>query len=231
MLQEFPLADIGALVAFLTMWIGYTVLSEHRTMRGKSLSAVMMRHRLVWMRTLCERDNRITDASLVSALMRSVSFLASTSLVVLGGLVALMGAGEHAFTVYQGMPFAASGNIETFEMKVLLLAVVFVYAFFQFTWSLRQFNYCCIIMGAAPLGKAEPRTKEAFATHAARLQSLAAHSFNRGLRAHYFALAMIAWFVNLWVFLVATAVVVAILYRREFRSKSLITLAEVLSNK
>lgn len=231
MIQGIPLIDVAAFTAFLALWVGYTVLAEHRTLRGRSLSAVMMRHRRVWMRAMCERENRITDASLVAALMRSVSFLASASILVLGGLVALMGSGERAFAVYQGMPFAAHSQLESFEMKVVLLAVVFVYAFFQFTWSLRQFNYCCIIMGAAPLTGAEEQAKDSFATQAARLQSLAANSFNRGLRAYYFALAMIVWFVNVWAFLLATAVVVGVLYRREFRSKSLSTLAEVLTSR
>lgn len=229
MIQGIPVSDVAAFAAFLALWVGYAVLAEHRTVRGRSLSAVMMRQRRVWMRTMCERDNRITDASLVAALMRSVSFFASASILVLGGLVALMGSGERAFAVYQEMPFATPGHLEAFEMKVLLMAVVFVYAFFQFTWSLRQFNYCCIIMGAAPLTTADDLVKEAFATQAARLQSLAAHTFNGGLRAYYFALAMIVWFVNVWAFLVATALVVGILYRREFRSKSLSTLADVLA--
>jgi uncharacterized membrane protein len=231
MIKGIPLLDIVAFGVFLALWIGYTALAEHRTLLGRSLSAVMMRHRRAWMRAFCDRENRVADGTFVAALMRSVSFFASTSILVLGGLVALMGAGEHAFAVYKGLPFAGDSGLEAFELKVLLLALVFVYAFFQFTWSLRQFNYCCIIMGAAPPANAEDSAKDAFATQAARLQSLAANSFNRGLRAHYFALAMILWFVNTWAFLAAGALVIGILYRREFRSKSLSTLADVLGGR
>jgi Predicted membrane protein len=231
MIRGIPLIDIAAFGAFLALWVGYTALAEHRTMLGRSLSAVMTRHRRVWMRAFCDRENRVADGTFVSALMRSVSFFASTSILALGGLVALMGAGEHAFIVYKELPFAGDSGLEAFEMKVLLLAVIFVYAFFQFTWSLRQFNYCCILMGAAPLPSAEDSVKESFATHSARLQSLAANSFNRGLRAHYFALAMILWFVDTWAFLAAGALVIGVLYRREFRSKSLSTLADGLEGQ
>jgi uncharacterized membrane protein len=227
-IQGIPLNDIIAFAAFMALWAGYTLLAEHRTLLGHSLSAVMVRHRRSWMRAMCDRENRVADTSLVGALMRSVAFFASAAILVLGGLVALMGSGERAFAVYQELPFAGSSGLEAFEMKVLLLALVFVYAFFQFTWCLRQFNYCCIIMGAAPDPKADDMLKEVFASHAARLQSLAANSFNRGLRAYYFALAMMLWFVATWVFLIAAAVVVAVLYRREFHSKSLSTLADTL---
>ncbi len=228
MIRGIPVIDLAAFAAFLSLWVGYTVFSEHRTIRGRSLSAVMMRHRLRWMRAFCDRENRVADSTLVASLMRSVSFFASASILVLGGLVALMGSGERAFAVYRDLPFASDGTLEAFEMKVLLLAVVFVYAFFQFTWSLRQFNYCCILMGAGPSTTADISVKDTFASHASRLQSLAANSFNRGLRAYYFALAMILWFVHAWAFLLATALVVGVLYRREFRSKSLSTLADVL---
>lgn len=232
MIHGIPLTDIVAFGAFIVLWIGYTLLAEHRTLLGKSLSAVMVRHRRAWMRAMCDRDNRVADVSLVGSLMRSVAFFASASILVLGGLVALMGSGEHAFAVYRGLPFAgAASGLEAFEMKVLLLALVFVYAFFQFTWCLRQFNYCCIVLGAAPDPGDDAMLKEVFASHAARLQSLAANSFNRGLRAYYFALAMMLWFVDTWVFLAAAAVVVAVLYRREFHSKSLSTLADALGAK
>lgn len=46
-----------------------------------------------------------------------------------------------------------------------------------------------------------------------------------------FALAIMPWFVHTWVFLAAAAVVVAVLYRREFCSKSLGTLADVLASR
>ncbi|MBC7951871.1 MAG: DUF599 domain-containing protein [Rhodospirillaceae bacterium] len=229
MISGIPIMDIAAFAAFMVMWIGYTMVAEHRFLLGRSLSAVMARHRRAWMRAMCERENRVADTALVGSLMRSVAFFASASILVLGGLVALMGSGDRAFAVYSEMPFASNGGLETFEMKVLLLAVVFVYAFFQFTWCLRQFNYCCILIGAAPQPEAEDRVKDVFATHAARLQSLAANSFNRGLRAYYFALAMMLWFVHAWVFLAAAALVLGVLYRREFRSKSLGTLADILA--
>ncbi|MEW5727947.1 MAG: DUF599 domain-containing protein [Pseudomonadota bacterium] len=119
----------------------------------------------------------------------------------------------------------------TFETKVVLLATVFVYAFFQITWSLRQFNYCCILIGAAPPTTAGDAEKDAYAAQAARLQGLAANSFNRGLRAYYFALAMLAWFAGPWAFLAATALVVAVLYRREFRSKTLKVLGATLDDR
>ena len=44
---------------------------------------------------------------------------------------------------------------------------------------------------------------------------------NRGLRAYFFALAGLAWFVHLALFIVMIVYVLYVLHRREFRSKSL----------
>ena len=50
---------------------------------------------------------------------------------------------------------------------------------------------------------------------------MAAETFNDGLRAYYFAFAAIGWFFSPVVFVLATGVVVYILYEREFRSEVL----------
>ena len=50
---------------------------------------------------------------------------------------------------------------------------------------------------------------------------MAAETFNDGIRAYYFSFAAIAWVFSPLVFAVATAVVVGILYTREFHSEVL----------
>lgn len=231
MFWHIPVIDLIALTIFVAMWVGYTILAEHRTLLGRSLSAVTAHHRLAWMREMCNRDNRVSDASLTGYLMRSVSFFASASILVVGGLMALMGSGERAYVVYREMPFADNSGLESFELKVMLMACVFVYAFFQMTWSIRQFNYVCILMGGSPPTSASEEEKNAFAANASRLQALAGDSFNRGLRAYYFALAMLMWFVSVWGFLAASTVVIAVLYRREFHSRSLKTLTRAMGRE
>ena len=58
------------------------------------------------------------------------------------------------------------------------------------------------------------------AERAARINGLAGRHQNQGLRAFYFALAALAWFVHPVAFIIATMWVVAVLHRRDFRSRS-----------
>ena len=51
--------------------------------------------------------------------------------------------------------------------------------------------------------------------------SLSAENLNEGLRAYYFSMAALAWFFHPWLFFLATALVVFILYQREFHSRTL----------
>ncbi len=64
------------------------------------------------------------------------------------------------------------------------------------------------------------------AATAATLSIRSGHHFNRGLRAYFFALAALGWLIGPLVLVAMTLLVVAVLYRREFRSRALAALAE-----
>jgi uncharacterized membrane protein len=105
---------------------------------------------------------------------------------------------------------------------------VFVYAFFRFTWSLRQYSIGVLLVAAAPERDeyADEAARRGYAARAARVMALAAETFNDGLRAYYMSFAATAWFFSPWAMLAASAGVVWVLYRREFRSDVVSVLAE-----
>jgi hypothetical protein len=106
------------------------------------------------------------------------------------------------------------------DFKVVLLAGIFVYAFFRFTWCIRQYSVGVLLVAAAPEAASitDDAQRQAFADRAGRVMGLAAESFNDGLRAYYLSFAAVSWFVSPWAMLAATATVIWVLYRREFRS-------------
>jgi uncharacterized membrane protein len=48
---------------------------------------------------------------------------------------------------------------------------------------------------------------------------MAAREMNRGLRAYYFSIAALSWFVSPLLFMISTGIIVVVLYRREFHSE------------
>ena len=208
-----PAADILSLMWFVFIWVGYTWYADRGPWRKRSLRAVMHAHREEWMRQMVLRDNRVADVNILRNLLQGVSFFASTTLLILAGLLAMLGASDRGIEIVRGLPFAAGTTLAQWELKLLVLGVIFVYAFFKFTWALRQFNYCSVLIGAAPKS-----TDSDYAHRAAEVSTHASKDFNQGLRAYYFSLAALGWFVHPWVFVAATTLVTVVLYLREHHS-------------
>jgi uncharacterized membrane protein len=171
---------------------------------------------------------RVFDGVVIQSLSTRPSFFASTTILIIGGLLAVLGTSDKASELVREIPFAARTSELVFDLKIVLLLAVFVYAFFRFTWSMRQYTFGALVVASAPEAEqlaaqgAEGEAKrQAFADRAGRIVGLAAETFNDGLRAYYFAFAAIGWFLSPLVFSLATAGVVYILYQREFRSEVL----------
>ncbi len=224
-LVELGAANLVAPLWFFLCWIGYARYADRQRARRNTLAARVHEYRLVWMRQMLVRENRIVDIAIVRLLVQNISFFASGAVLIVGGLVAILGAGDKAMQVIRHIPFAEAVAPVVWDLKVLLLVLVFVYAFFKFTWSLRQFNYLAIVLGAAP-SRTAPGA-DAFARRAAEVATRAADHFNRGMRAYYFGLAALGWFVHPYLLILASAWVVLVVYRREFRSHMLGVLGRI----
>lgn len=222
-----PWPDWVALVLFFGAWAGYARFAHRRATVQPSLLALTNRERSRWMLQTTWRENRVIDGVVVQNLSASPSFFASTTILIIGGLLAVLSTTERASEIVREIPFAARTSLLVFDLKVVLLTAIFVYAFFRFTWSLRQYTFGALLVAAAPphdrfAGDAE---REAFASRAGRMMGLAAETFNDGLRAYYMSFAAMAWFFSPWALMAGTASVVWILYRREFHSEVLAVLA------
>lgn len=216
--------NLGCLLWFLFCWVGYSRFARHMAKQTECIASVMHRLRLDWMQQLLSREQRVSDASIIANLERNVSFMASTSILVLAGLLTVIASVNEVSLMLAEMPFVAGATSGQIQFKLLILVCIFVYAFFTFTWSLRQFGFCSVIVGATPfveVRELNAERQQAYARHSGKVLDQAAHSYNFGLRAYYFAMAILAWFVHPLLFVVSVALVVSILYRREFHSSTL----------
>src|SRR4030065_2396468 len=193
---ESPGSDLRSLVWFVVLWLGYTVYAARHARRARSLRAVMHAYREQWMQQMLLRDNRVADVNILRNLLQGGAFFPSATLLVLAGLLTILGSTDKAIEIMRALPFAAKTTLLQWELKLLVLCMVFVYAFFKFTWALRQFNYCSTLIGAAPRGP-----DDAFARRAAEVATHASKDFNQSLRAVYFSLAALGWFARAGVFM------------------------------
>ena len=175
---------------------------------------------------MLERDVRVTDSTLIGNLVTSVSFYANTTIYIIAGLIAALGAADQLLGLAADLPFSALGNKELLEIKLMLVLASFVFAYFKFTWSLRQFNLLSILVGAAPFGKAGEPGIDVYAQRVAGANNLAGDDFNRGIRAYYFGLAASGWLLNPVALAVLALAVLIVLYRRDYRSAALYILRD-----
>ncbi|WP_018150321.1 DUF599 domain-containing protein [Leeia oryzae] len=226
LLISLSLLDVLAVIWFFVCWIGYSWLADRAPIARHGLIGASHTHRLAWAKSVMRRGLHVADAALVGNLMHSVSFYASTTIYVLAGLLALMGTVDKVMSFAADLPFMHEASRELWELKLLLLVSVFVVAYFKFTWSLRQFNFFSILLGATPPTDTPIAQSDRYAERLAKLNSYAGDEFNSGIRAYYFGLAAIAWFIQPAAVFLTTSLVVFVLYRRDFASPALDAMRE-----
>lgn len=211
--------DLIAFAFFAFAWIGYHYAVELGPHAGRTLNMRMNLRRARWIREAMERENRIVDTQVMNGLQNGTAFFASTSLIAIGGTLALLQSTERVVAIFSDLPFVPPTQRAEWEMKVIGLAIIFGYAFFKFAWSYRLFNYCVILLGALPSARSKDETAIAHAVHETVEMNIAAgRHFNRGQRAFFFALAYLGWFLGPVSFLAFTFAVLVAMYRRQFAS-------------
>jgi uncharacterized membrane protein len=209
--------DSLALAVLLAGWwiTGFAV--EHPPKSRPSVSVIMAGYRRNWLREFVTRSPRIFDANVIDSLRQGTAFFASTCMIAIGGGVALIGNSSRLEGLAQDLTLQAEGVV--LELKIILVIAFLANALLKFVWAHRLFGYCAILMAAVPN---DPNDPDAFhrADQAAQVNIFAARSFNRGLRAIYFALAALGWIIGPAALIIASLITAIVLIRREFASQS-----------
>ena len=227
-MSHFSPFDLFALAWFVAAWAGYSFLIEATPHGRRGLNGLMHRYRALWMERMLAREMRMMDGQVIASLQNGTAFFASSSLIALGGAVTLLHATEDMSTIVAALPFGEPVNHIQWELKVIGLMIVFVYAFFKFAWSYRLYNYVAIMVGGAPpVSERDTPEAKAYGETTATVITDAGRHFNRGQRAFFFALGYLGWFLGPLPLIVTTAGIVVVMWRRQFYSASRAAVHEV----
>lgn len=218
----------AALAWFFIVWIGYTAYANHAAGKKNCLASMLSRYRLHWVRSVLRREGRIADIALMGSMTQLSTFLASTTILIIAGVLTALSSADSIVALLKQHDFVANLDREQVQFKLVFLGLIFVFSFLRLTWSLRQYTFCSMMLSAAPHVNRPQFTEdeEAFARHVARVCDRAAQDFNYGLRSYYFAMAFLTWFINPWVMMASSTLIIWVLYRREFHSTTLKYLVE-----
>lgn len=213
--------DMLALGCFVAAWALYHFAVERGPKAGSSLNSLMNERRRRWFEQAAARENRIIDTQVMNGLQNGTAFFTSTSLIAVGGSLALLRATDQVVQLSADIWFLETASRAMWEVKIIGLAAIFAYAFFKFAWSYRLFNYGAILLGALP----EPAQRDGEAGKRAleeciEMNVVAGRHFNRGQRAFFFALAYLGWFLGPSYLMVCTVAVLIVMWNRQFASDS-----------
>lgn len=215
--------DIVAIIWFLLCWTGYGYYAKRQSFKVHCLANIMHSYRKEWALQILNREVRTSDIIAIGSLEKTTSFFASSSLVIIAALFTALGAASEAITFLQALPFTQEISYLKWEVMLSGLILIFIYAFFKSSWSLRQYNFSVAMISALPAQNLSMSDKEKsrLTIPISRLLSAAAYHFNCGLRAYYYSLAVFGWLIGNWFFIITTTLITFELYRREFKSRAL----------
>ncbi len=208
--------DFAAAGLLLAVWLVLGWVIDHPHKKHPSVTILMAERRRAWMREMAKRDVRIFDSQILASLRQGTSFFASTNILAIGGVLALMGNTDPLTGIATEVTQVATPAV-IWQLKLGFVVFFLVNAFLKFVWANRVFGYCAVLMAAVPNDPSDPDALPQ-AMQAGELNVRAAINFNRGLRAMYFALGALLWLVGPIALVVGTGIVGWVVWSREFAS-------------
>lgn len=205
--------DLLALAVFLVAWLFYEPVIKSLS-RGRLINTDMTVIRAAWMRNMVGRENRFMDGQLLGQALNSTSFFTSSNLILIAAIGGALFGGERTFRTASSLALVQTSSRALFEAQLALVVACLARGLLDLIWTIRQLNYCIAAIGAVPV-EVQEGDHHAYGDVVSRLLNPALSSFNRGVRAYYFALAAAAWLFGAWAFLAATLGAVSLLFWRQ----------------
>ncbi len=200
----------------LLAYLAYNIVVPQVEKRRPSLSVIMNMQRRRWVANAARRESPF-DAILSGNIMGSVSFLASTSVLLVLAVFAVYGQLPTLMDALDSLSIERTYSVLDVQIHLAILLTMFVLAFFAFTLSLRQFNHFCIMLGALDHDRI---TTDEEIEAIARMNALGAKNFNSGIRAYYFSIPAVVWFISEWLGVLVCLGTILVLAHREFFSSA-----------
>lgn len=106
-------------------------------------------------------------------------------------------------------------SVELLAINLATVTLVLAISFFSFTYALRKLIYTVALTGGLPEQGEQSPVLKAQISATATVLSEAIHSFNNGIRGYYYAVAALFLLVGPVACMIATGLVMAMLFYRQ----------------
>lgn len=183
-----------------------------------TIQAVNTIARTAWVETLMApgKPDVIAIQTLRNSTM-AATFLASTAVLLIIGVLTLSGQGEKLSTTWHALNTYGAKHSELFLIKLIMLLMDLFVAFFSFSMSIRVFNHVGYMINV-PLSL---NHKSITAKHVAVHLNSAGRYYSIGMRAYYFSVPLVFWLFGPHFMLLSTFILIPVLYKLDRAPKVL----------
>ena len=205
------LNDIIAVAASLLLLLAYHGYLRNRLRRNPhyTIQAVNNAARCAWVRHIMENP---PSAILAVQTMRNstmaATFLASTAVLLIMGTLTLSGQSDKLINSWHQLNLLGSPHPGLWITKVLFLLSNFLVAFFSFAMAVRLFNHVGYQINVPAEVRPAAINPDSVAVHLNR----AGRYYSIGMRSYYFSVPLLFWLFGPHFMVVATVVLVVVLY-------------------
>ena len=194
--------DLAAL-AFCVLLLGSYQLYLYIRVRRNPYYSVQSINRIArteWVRQIVAKRDVITAVQTLRNSTMAATFLASTAVLLIVGVLTLSEQGEKLSTTWHSLNYIGAINSQIWTIKVLVILIDLFVAFFAFAMSIRTYNHVGFML-YVPAQVEHPILTADFVAHhlnrAGRLYSI-------GMRAYYTLVPLVFWLFGPFFMIVAT---------------------------
>lgn len=184
-----------------------------------TVQAVNIIARTAWVETVMKEGKDILAVQTLRNSTMAATFLASTSVLLIIGVITLSGQGDKLENTWHALNIMGSKHSELWLSKLLILLLDLFVAFFNFSMAVRVFNHVGYMINV-PLALNHKMISPA---HVAIHLNRAGKFYSNGMRAYYFTVPLVFWLFGPHFMLLSTLGLIVVLYRLDRAPKVLAT--------
>lgn len=202
--------DALSFIASALLIIAYHIFLRRKVKRDPTytVQAVNIIARTAWVETIMQERRDILAVQTLRNSTMAATFLASTSILMIIGILTLSEGGKLE-TTWHALNIVGAQAPELWLTKLICLLLDMLVAFFSFSMSIRIFNHVGYMINV-PIALGH---KMITPTHVATHLNRAGHFYSIGMRAYYIIVPLVFWLFGPHFMLLATIGLLIVLYR------------------
>ena len=204
--------DFASLLVAVLLIVAYHIFLRNKVKKDPTytVQAVNRIARTAWVETIMgDEKNAVLAVQTLRNSTMAATFLASTSVLLIIGVLTLSEQGEKLGAHWNALNMVGAINPTLWMVKLLVLLLDLFVAFFGFSMAIRIYNHVGFMINVPVRLNHKMITPAHVATHLNR----AGHFYSMGMRAYYFLVPMVFWLFGPHFMLVSTIVLLLALYR------------------